>query len=291
MSTIIEDDGGMPDMKALHRLNPLIPDPTRLEKRVIPLEDIAGWLLPFELVFGIVYWDTMGLQILTAFVFTILVGYVIPTQARLSKLAKTEFLKERTQLRQLEWEEQCEIIQFEKILEPSYRLNEDRKDVILDEEGDPVADELDIDEWVTGMDMEGKLFEDDDGMMMPIHTLDSRYVANLFRRMEHIRKNEATDGSFSHDKIGWISRLTKTGATFTANAVKKYAPMIGGSMKRGAVRASSGARGGAKGFGNWLGRYKRRFAAAFIIGFLTILFSNWILYYLKIMLAWIGWTL
>lgn len=261
----VSDADGLPDMQALHKTNDLIPDPRKLKEKEIPAEDIAGWFLPFEITFGMVYWQTMGMFLLLAFVGTILFGWIIPMQQRYALLAKAEFMKERTQLGHLTWEEQCQIIRFEPILEPAFKMDEDGKP-IKDLDDDLIPDELDLEDWITELDLEGRIIEHEDGMLSTIHTLNNRYIASVFQRWFEAKVQG--QGNFETDKKGWILKT-----------LKYYLPLL-----------ARGARKGAQDFGGWLNLHKARFGAAITLGFVIIMFGNWIWIGLSWLLNILGWN-
>jgi hypothetical protein len=283
------DDDSLPDMRALHKTNDLIPDPSKLEVTQIPAEDIAGWFVPFEVVFGIVYWDTWGLYLVLAFVATMLFGWIIPMQQRYAMLAKSEFMKEKTMLAHLTWDEQCEVIQFEPILEPAYKYDEEGK-VILDADDEPVPDELDIEDWVTMLDLEAKIIDHEDGMLSAVHTLDSRYIANLFQQMYEARTKEVMEPSFSYDKMRWFTHTIGRGLRAIGRGLKWSGGKARGGA--GAIRTNAPSPGGGlKRLGGWFSTYKLRFGAAIVIGFMVILFSNWIWWGLRLLLQLFGWMI
>lgn len=282
------DDEGLPDMQALHKTNDLIPDPAKLRTRVIPAEDIAGWFLPFEMVFGMVYWQTIGIWVLLAFIATILFGWIIPMQQRYALLAKAEFMKEKTQLGHLVWEEQCEILRFEPILEPAFKKDEEGK-LMLDDNEDTIVDELDLDDWVSTIDMEERIIEHDDGMLSEVHTLDSSYLANLFQTMYAKRMGE--HGSYETDKIGWFFKgLGSTGGKFV-EGMKWTGKNVMSGIRRYAPSVGRGAKSGAGGFRAWFGFHKARIAAAITLGIVLILFGNWIWFGMRWFLTLLGWTI
>jgi len=293
MSSVIGDDGGLPDMKALYKTNPLIPDPSKLEVKVIPAEDIAGWFMPFEIVFGMVYWESLGLYLLLAFVGTVLFGWIIPMQQRYALLARTEFLKEKTQLGHLLWTEQAEFIRFEPILEPAMKEDAEGK-LIVDEEGEPILDELDLQDWATTLDLDDRIIEHDDGVVSSVITLDANYVASLFNSMYH--KRLGTQGQFSTDKVGWTLKNLKTLGLLILKDGRRGLPILGRGIKkalRGTGHALKGLGGvtkrGLGGFGGWVKQHRVRFLGSFILGTLLIMFSKWILLGLRFLLTLIGW--
>jgi hypothetical protein len=271
-------------MQALHKTNDLIPDPKKLKTTVIPAEDIAGWFLPFEIVFGMVYWERIGMYVLLMFVATILFGWIIPMQQRYALLAKAEFMIEKTQLAHLVWTEQCELLKMEPILEPAYKVDEKGK-VMMDDDKEPIADELDLDDWVTELDMEGRIIEHDDGMLASIHTLDNKYIASLFQRI--FNKRQETTGQFEYDKVGWTTKLLKilglhalTGFKWFFTKSKQYAPVVFAGTKRG-----------GREFGGWLAQHKLRFAGAIVLGTVLILFGNWIYWGMQWLFSFLGWAI
>lgn len=289
MSSLDEE---LPDMKALHKTNDLIPDPAKLGVRVIPAEDIAGWFLPFEIVFGMVYWDTMGIYLLLAFVGTLLFGWIIPMQQRYRMLAKAEFMKEKTQLGHLLWDEQCEILNFEPILEPAFKEDAEGK-IMLDEDEDAIPDDLDLEDWVTTIELEGKIIDHEDGVLTTVHTLDTRYIANLFQKMYERRLQQS--GEFSTDKQGWAIKNLKVLGVHALIALK----WAGVQLKQGASKLKQGGpilkqcgpilRRGAGSFREWFGAHKRRFAASVALGVVLMLFGNWIWWILSMILRILGW--
>jgi hypothetical protein len=284
------DDDALPDMKALHKTNDLIPDPSKLQVTTIPAEDIASWFVPFEIVFMLVYWEVWGLWLVVAFVGTLMFGWLIPMQQRYAMLAKSEFMKEKTMLGHLTWDEQCELIQFEPILEPAFKHDEEGE-IMLDADGDPVPDELDLEDWVTMLDLEAKIIDHDDGMLSTIHTLDSRYIANLFQKMYDARLvQEKLDPEFRYEKTRWLTHNISNGLRVAVRGLKWTGGKIRGGG--GVVRTSTPSpRGGLQRFGGWLSTYRFKFGAAIILGFMVILFSNWIWWGLRSILHFFGWMI
>lgn len=291
-------DEELPDMAALHQTNDLIPDPSKLKTTVIPAEDIAGWFLPFEIVFGIVYYEQLGIYLLLALLVTVIFGWIVPMQQRYAMLAKSEFMKEKTMLGHLTWDEQCELIQFEPILEPAYKIDEEGRP-ILDSDHDPLPDELDLEDWISQLDLEGRIIDHDDGLLSQIHTLDNRYIANLFQQMYEMRnQQEEQDPTFSHDKKRWLAHSLSNAASKLASGLSRglrwsggKAKGAGGTMRNRAPSAGRATKSGSRRISGWFSANKMTFAGAVILGFMLILFSNWIWWGLEIVLQIFGWTI
>jgi hypothetical protein len=197
-------------------------------------------------------------------------------QQRFAILARTEHMKETTQLGHLNWEEQCEIIKFEPTLEPAFKQSEDGKP-IRDEEGDLLPDEFDDHDWITELDVDNRIIEHEDGMILETHRLDSRYVASVFNRM--YKKHNPDEVSFTDDKLGWtLKAMIGFGRVFGAKGVN--------GAKAAHRRMKTFGRGGmmgVRGFGSWVSEHKTRILGSVAIGVLIIMFSQ----YIKFGLDWL----